>query len=478
MQDDLQVEKIFAMRADKASGERMLHVKWKDRAHIHSAWVPLALLESKPANRPRLQRFLRQWETDHADGAEDEEAEELPYNVEYTVIERIVAERPAQAPGKSGVEYLVKWCMLPYEKCTWEDPHDIDISRGKIAQFHRFNTPPRGAARRNRDQREPQKRPPATGWTKLDASPVYKAGHTLRPYQIEGINWLLFSWYNRRSVLLADEMGLGKTVQSVAVLHHIATKEHIGGPFLVVAPLSTLQHWQRELEAWTDLNTVLYHGSADSRDAIVAHEWRYADLDAAAEGAASKGGPPAVPGLVKFEVLITTFEILHQDLDRLRKVKWRYLVVDEAHRLKNKDSALMGDLRALEVQHAHLLTGTPLQNNTTELWSLLHFLDPKCFGSLDDFLADFGELTTSAQVDKLNALVRPYLLRRQKNDVEKSLAPLEETIIWVEITLFQKKIYRAILERNREVLVKGATAAAMPSLINIQMELRKCCNHP
>ena len=110
------------------------------------------------------------------------------------------------------------------------------------------------------------------------------------------------------------------------------------------------------------------------------------------------------------------------------------MVIDEAHRLKNKDSALAADLRTLDVEHMHLLSGTPLQNNTTELWALLYFLDPELFPNLDAFLAEFGTLTDSAQVDALNERIRPYLLRRQKGDVEKTLVPLEETIIWVTLT--------------------------------------------
>ncbi|KAJ1636621.1 hypothetical protein T492DRAFT_861386 [Pavlovales sp. CCMP2436] len=137
--DDLLVEKIFAVRTDKATGEQMLHVKWKDRAHIHSSWVPTSLLESQPANKSRLQRYVRQREQERAEGEPDEEfeGEELPYNAEWTVVERVIAERPSQANDKSGVEYLVKWCMLPYSACTWEHPSEIEISRNRLSHFHK-----------------------------------------------------------------------------------------------------------------------------------------------------------------------------------------------------------------------------------------------------------------------------------------------------------------------------------------------------
>ncbi|KAG1712987.1 hypothetical protein DVH05_000717 [Phytophthora capsici] len=125
-----------------------------------------------------------------------------------------------------------------------------------------------------------------------------------------------------------------------------------------------------------------------------------------------------------------------------------------------------------------LLTGAPLQNNVEELWVLLNFLDSKKFASKEDFLDSFGELTDSAQVERLHSELKPYLLRRMKKDVEKSLAPKEETIIEVELTVLQKQYYRAIYEKNTEFLSRGGRKGDTPSLMNVLMELRKCCNHP
>ena len=193
-------------------------------------------------------------------------------------------------------------------------------------------------------------RPPRTNFKKLESSPVMRMGHELRPYQIEGVNWLLFSWYARRSVMLADEMGLGKTIQSVSTLNHIWRNESIRGPFLVLAPLSTLAHWQREFETWTEMNAIVYHGSHESRELIRQYEFYYADGETNA----------ATRGHYKFHALITSYEVVKTDLSILRHIPWRYMVVDEAHRLKNKDSALTADLRTLTIEHCHLLSGTPL----------------------------------------------------------------------------------------------------------------------
>ena len=154
----------------------------------------------------------------------------------------------------------------------------------------------------------PGSRPPRSNFRKLDASPAFKNGHALRPYQLEGLNWLLFSWYNRRSVMLADEMGLGKTIQSVATLNQIWQNEGIRGPFLVIAPLSTLHHWQREFDTWTEMNAIVYHGSTESREVLRDFEFRFADA----------GSSAATREVYKFHALITSYEVIKQDLPLLR----------------------------------------------------------------------------------------------------------------------------------------------------------------
>jgi chromodomain-helicase-DNA-binding protein 7 len=153
-------------------------------------------------------------------------------------------------------------------------------------------------------------------------------------------------------------------------------------------------------------------------------------------------------------------------------------VIDEAHRLKNKNCKLIEGLRCIDMEHKVLLTGTPLQNNVEELFSLLNFLEPSQFKCSIEFLQEFGDLKTDTQVQKLQAILKPMMLRRLKEDVEKNLAPKEETIVEVELTNTQKKYYRAILEKNFQFLTRGATGANVPNLMNTMMELRKCCNHP
>ncbi|OQR87370.1 chromodomain-helicase-DNA-binding protein [Achlya hypogyna] len=312
-----------------------------------------------------------------------------------------------------------------------------------------------------------------TEFVPYEQSPTFKGGRTLRSYQVDGLNWMISCWKAKRSCLLADEMGLGKTVQVVSFVEHLRTEEDIRGPFLIVVPLSTLQHWRREIEDWTDMNVCVYHdvgerntkySGKDLRALIRSQTWHYPSM-------------PTTKSVFKFNVLLTTFETILADFEEFEAVHWRLVVVDEAHRLKSNGSRVLKQMRALHVDRKLLLTGTPLQNNTQELWVLLNFLEPVIFDNLEAFNDKYGRLQSQEQVYELQKILAPFLLRRVKEDVEKSIPPKEETIIQVELTMLQKQYYRAIYERNRSFLYLGAKNG-LPTLNNLQLQLRKCCNHP
>lgn len=434
------------------------YVKYRNFSYLHCEWKTEDELykgDKRIANK--IKRF-KQKQAQQLNIFEN--LEEEPFNPDYVEVDRVldVAEHTDPSTSETVKHYLVKWRSLQYEDSTWELEEDVDPI--KIEQFLKFKAVP------PKDKWKPKRRPSPETWTKLEKSPIYKGGNSLREYQLEGLNWLLFSWYNGRNCILADEMGLGKTIQSLTFLHAV-WEFGVRGPFLVIAPLSTIPNWQREIEGWTDMNVIVYHGSSASRNMIQEYEMFYKN---------DKGQP--IKDLTKFNILITTFEIIVTDFADLKGFNWRICVIDEAHRLKNRNCKLLEGLRQLNLEHRVLLSGTPLQNNVNELFSLLNFLEPQQFPSSETFLQEFGALKTEQEVQKLQLILKPMMLRRLKEDVEKSLAPKEETVVEVELTNIQKKYYRGILERNFSFLSKGTTHANIPNLMNTMMELRKCCIHP
>uniref|UniRef100_W5MK45 Chromodomain helicase DNA binding protein 9 n=1 Tax=Lepisosteus oculatus TaxID=7918 RepID=W5MK45_LEPOC len=461
-EDAAVVDKIMSSRIGKKEVSpgvvvevEEFYVKYKNYSYLHCEWAT----EQQLVKDKRIQQKIKRFKIKQAQRAHFfADMEEEPFNPDYVEVDRVleVSYCKDKDTGEPVVYYLVKWCSLPYEDSTWELKEDVDQS--KIEEFEQLQ-----AARPDPRRVE---RPPASMWKKTEQSREYRNGNRLRDYQLEGVNWLLFNWYNRRNCILADEMGLGKTIQSITFLEEIFLTG-IRGPFLIIAPLSTIANWEREFRTWTDLNVIVYHGSMVSRQMLQQYEMYFRD---------SQGR--VIRGAYKFHAIVTTFEMILGGCPELNAIEWRCVIIDEAHRLKNKNCKLLEGFKLMSLEHKVLLTGTPLQNTVEELFSLLHFLEPLRFPSESTFMQEFGDLKTEEQVQKLQAILKPMMLRRLKEDVEKKLAPKEETIIEVELTNIQKKYYRAILEKNFSFLSKGAGQANVPNLVNTMMELRKCCNHP
>nr|AML25534.1 ATP-dependent chromatin remodeler chd1 [Euschistus heros] len=254
-------------------------------------------------------------------------------------------------------------------------------------------------------------------------------------------------------------MGLGKTIQTICSLYYLFHTHQLYGPFLIVVPLSTMTSWQREFSLWApEMNVVTYIGDINSRDVIRNYEWCYSG---------SKR--------LKFNAILTTYEIVLKDKAFLGSISWAILMVDEAHRLKNDDSLLYKTLKEFDTNHRLLITGTPLQNSLKELWALLHFIMPNRFNNWEEFEKEHDNSANKGYT-KLHRQLEPYILRRVKKDVEKSLPAKVEQILRVEMTSVQKQYYRWILSKNYSALRKGVKGSPS-TFINIVIELKKCCNH-
>ncbi len=294
---------------------------------------------------------------------------------------------------------------------------------------------------------------------RLTSQPTCITGGKMREYQLAGLNWMIRLFDHGINGILADEMGLGKTLQTISLLGYLHEYRGVTGPHMVVVPKSTLGNWMNEFKRWCPvIRTFKFHGNAEEREAQKAQF--------------------LVPG--GFDVCVTSYEMVIKEKNALKKFHWRYIIIDEAHRLKNENSRLSLVLRMFNTNNRMLITGTPLQNNLHELWALLNFLLPEVFGSAGQFDEWFsnveeGEGGSDAVVSQLHKVLRPFLLRRLKTEVETSLPPKKETILKIGMTEMQKTFYKRILQKDIDIVNSGADRSR---LLNIVMQLRKCCNHP
>uniref|UniRef100_A0A7N9AN02 Chromodomain helicase DNA binding protein 3 n=1 Tax=Mastacembelus armatus TaxID=205130 RepID=A0A7N9AN02_9TELE len=493
----------------KGRPEREFFVKLAGQSYWHCTWITELQLEIFHSvmyrNYQRKTDMDEPPSLDYGSGGEDENgvgksekrrAKDPQYAIledkyykygikpEWMMIHRIIN----HSVDKKGMyHYLVKWRDLTYDQCTWERD-DLEIPDFKIykANYWRHRDaimkedPDKPRKIRNRTQEGEEESPasPVTDPTiKYEEQPdfVTSTGGTLHLYQLEGLNWLRFSWAQGTDTILADEMGLGKTIQTIVFLYSLFKEGHTKGPFLVSAPLSTIINWEREFEMWApDFYVVTYTGDKDSRAIIRENEFSFDDT-------AVKGGKKAFKlrreAPIKFHVLLTSYELVTIDQTALKSIDWACLVVDEAHRLKNNQSKFFRRLNDYKIDHKLLLTGTPLQNNLEELFHLLNFLTPNRFNNLEGFLEEFADISKEDQIKKLHDLLGPHMLRRLKADVFKNMPAKTELIVRVELSPMQKKYYKLILTKNFEAL-NSKGGGNQVSLLNIMMDLKKCCNHP
>jgi len=283
---------------------------------------------------------------------------------------------------------------------------------------------------------------------------------TMRAYQVEGLNWLVKLFDNGINGILADEMGLGKTLQSISLLAYLCESRDIRGPHICIVPKSVVNNWMREIRKWCPtLRPVKLLGDKHERARVLREELRDPN---------------------SFDVCVTSYEGVLKEKAGLCKINWRYLLIDEAHRIKNPNSSLSKVVRTIPTQYRLLITGTPLQNNLNELWALLNFLLPDIFSSEADFEKWFSvgdEEGKENVVKKLHTVLRPFMLRRIKKDVEANLPPKREIKLYIGLTEMQRLWYTKILSKDAHTL-NALGGPDRVRLLNILMQLRKVCNHP
>uniref|UniRef100_A0A3Q0T6I7 Chromodomain helicase DNA binding protein 2 n=1 Tax=Amphilophus citrinellus TaxID=61819 RepID=A0A3Q0T6I7_AMPCI len=427
---------------EKDEGETQYLIKWKGWSYIHNTWESMdSLTQQKVKGLKKLDNFkkkndelnswLRKASPEDVEFHNCQQELTADLNKQFQIVERVIA-HSHKTPSSNEPEFLCKWMGLPYSECSWEDgalvrkkfQHCIDSFMNRNSS----KTVP------SKDCKVLKQRP---RFVALKKQPSYIGDENLelRDYQLDGLNWLAHSWCAIASM----------------------------GPFYwwCLCPRSP---------PGSGIEFEYFCPSADSRNGCINlnccscvvqirdYEWVNHQTKR-----------------IRFSALLTTYEILLKDKGVLGNINWAFLGVDEAHRLKNDDSLLYKTLMEFRSNHRLLITGTPLQNSLKELWSLLHFLMPDKFDSWEDFEDEHGKGRENGY-QSLHKVLEPFLLRRVKKDVEKSLPAKVEQILRVEMSAQQKQFYKWILTRNYKALAKG-TRGSSAGFLNIVMELKKCCNH-
>lgn len=317
-----------------------------------------------------------------------------------------------------------------------------------------------------------------TGLGDIDIAQPKMLNAQLKEYQLKGLNWLVNLYEQGINGILADEMGLGKTVQSISVMGYLAEKHNIWGPFLVIAPSSTLHNWQQEITRFVpDLTCLPYWGNAKDRK-ILRKFWDRKHITY------NRDSP--------FHVLITSYQLVVQDTQYFQKIRWQYMILDEAQAIKSSQSSRWKSLLGFHCRNRLLLTGTPIQNNMQELWALLHFIMPSLFDSHDEFSDWFSKDIESHaqsntklnedQLKRLHMILKPFMLRRIKKHVQKELGDKIEEDVYCDLTYRQRAYYGnlrnkiSVMDLIEKVSIGDDQDTA--TLMNLVMQFRKVCNHP
>ena len=394
-----------------------------------------------------LMRRYRDLEAAHGGGGgeEEEEAEEEEGDDEEEEVEEEVEEEEEDEPGVDALGGDEPPMTEEQKAASRERRRVLDSLAGDAGSLQ-----PKGHTLESAD---------------VKCRVPFLLKHSLREYQHVGLNWLVSCYDKALNGILADEMGLGKTIQTISLLAYLACNHGIWGPHLIVVPTSVMLNWEVEFKKWCPAFKLLtYFGTAKERK-LKRQGW-------------SKPN--------SFHVCITTYRLITQDQKVFRRKKWKYLILDEAHMIKNWRSQRWQTLLNFNSKRRLLITGTPLQNDLMELWSLMHFLMPHVFQSHSEFknwfssplsgMVEGGEGVNMDLVSRLHGVLRPFLLRRLKSEVEKNLPGKTEHVVHCGLSKRQRRLYE-------EYMASSDTSTTLSSgnllgIINCLMQLRKVCNHP
>ena len=445
-------------------------IKWQGQARYHASWHPHSELKDRTGAKKLSNYFEKNVRMpyyilhDPEASPEDKEIIKLDQKAHQqkldinNTIQRVIDEREVDTESGVGIQYFVKWNETDYNECTWEDATFVEeLAADQLNWFKerqaRSNVISKNTKAHYRTQTKEY----------FKSQPSYVKNGTMRDFQLAGLSRMAIGWSRGINSMLADEMGLGKTIQTVAFMSWLKNECAIPGPFLVVAPKSVLPAWEDTLTLWApDMNWVTYTGTSASRQ-IIEEKEMFVD--------------PSNPYHLRFNILLTTYEMFTKGLPTLKKLKWQFLAVDEAHRLKSMSNNLYTGLQQCDIAARLLITGTPFQNDFNELVALLSFLQPEeGFESKYNFKTEDVD-QQAKQIENLRNELRRHLVRRTKEEVAKDLPPKTEKIIRVGLSDLQLEYYKNILTRNYDALSQASNGAKI-GLSNMMIELKKASIHP
>ena len=286
----------------------------------------------------------------------------------------------------------------------------------------------------------------------------------LRPYQLKGVSWLAFLKQFGFGACLADDMGLGKTAELIALMLHDRTAQNGAsrpGPTLVICPMSIVGNWHRELQRFApSLSVMVHHGAERLADEAFREEAR------------------------KHDIVITTYALALRDKEHLAPIEWEYVVLDEAQNIKNESAKQTKAIRGLNARHRIALTGTPVENRLSELWSIMDFLNPSYLGSGTDFRKKFGipieKYHDANRSETLKRLIQPFVLRRLKTDktIIQDLPDKMEMKVFCNLTQEQASLYEGVVKEMIEKIEQAEGIERKGLVLSTLLRLKQVCNHP
>lgn len=453
-------------------------IKWKNKSYHRTTWMPGSWVRRATKSAMRRAFFRSEKDIKPQSSAEEAIPEDflrvgIVFDVKYSEQQRNRTQKDDFARIDKVTEAYVKFEGLPYEESVWETPPEPgserwdDFKRAYDDWVRRdyIHVPDQNVLKKHLVDVRKQN----FSTIAQDAQPDSMVGGDIMEFQKDGLNWLCYMWFKQQNAILADEMGLGKTIQVIGLFATLI-QYHKCWPFLVVAPNPTCPNWRKEIKKWVpSIRVVTYFGSSASRK--LAQEYEMFN-----EGSKD----------LRCHVVVTSYEAIVDDNSRkvLSKIPWAGLVVDEGQRLKNDKSQIYDSLSRIQFPFKLLLTGTPLQNNTRELFNLLQFCDPSV--NAERLEAEYGILSKD-NIPKLHEMIRPFFLRRTKAQVLDFLPPIANIIVPVSMSVVQKKLYKSILAKNPNLIqaifqrnggYNGLKQPERKNLNNILLQLRKCLCHP